>query len=1110
MRRAPVIVWYSIVLLVLVLSPASRGGGDATDFVRLMNRAKAHLENREAAKAVTALKAALDLKPRSPQALRNLARAHLLTRDLDAAGDALGRAREVEPESAGTSYLSGLALLRAARFADAVPHFERAVRLDPHTATLRFQLAGAYDGVGEKAKALEQLRETQRLDPLHGSAHYKLAMAARQAGDRAEFQRRITEFLRLREIFGDATRSSVALEQCIYTRPEAAPTTNVGAVAASTIEVHFSDATDAVFADGGPPAVTAACIIDMDEHGGYTLFVVRPKGQASLLRMSSSGKLEQTNVALQQDLVAPVLMCIGGNYHDDVPPGTRYDPKLHARNDVLVLSRGAVRLLKRSGPASFEDATAAAGLTGRGARTARWVDYEHDGDLDLLLARESGLELWQNNGNGTFQDVTSSVGIPAIDAVADLGVVDFDRNLGIDIVAARGEQPTLVLENQRAGRFAVMKEPPGPWPACRLVLLDDLNNDGNPDALLISDTECLVLYGRSERRDRIHLGKMEPAAAVLVDYDNDGLLDLCVAGRARTGSEQGAIQIWRNVGSPGWPNVSGPTGLTALNCPPVRGLIAADIDADGDTDLLAITTDDRLRFLRNDGGHKNGQLKLRLVATKTNRSGIGTHVEIRDGPFRVVRSISRLPIEIGLAGRKPLDAVQTVWTNGVVQNVLAVTPGPRPLTVVEKNVPTGSCPFLYAYDGRDFRFVTDLLGNSPVGLPLSRDALLPADPNELVVIGDAAGFPPRDGAYELEVTSEFREVLYLDQTRLVAFDHPVGTEVHVTDKLMPPPFPKSEAWVLGRRRPLRSAIREQSVDLTSTLARMDGSFAPPGTPLPPPLRGMCYPSELTLDFGDLDEGRPLVLALTGWLQYGDASTNIALSQNNSLTIIPPRLEVEVAGAGWQPVDVVVGMPAGKTKTILVDLAGKLPAGSRRLRLTTTFEIRWDRMALFERIADARTRRRELAATEARLRWRGFSALRTRAPQRPLTPDYAQVAERPAWRTSVAGWCTRYGDVLELVGARDGRMALLNGGDALRLRFDSHSLPPPDEGLRRTFLFYSVGWDKDGDANVASGDAVEPYPLMLRPGDGFDEPSADDWRVRYNTRRVSGDRFRPAK
>src|SRR4030095_3812619 len=100
--------------------------------------------------------------------------------------------------------------------------------------------------------------------------------------------------------------------------------------------------------------------------------------------------------------------------------------------------------------------------------------------------------------------------------------------------------------------------------------------------------------------------------------------------------------------------------------------------------------------------------------------------------------------------------------------------------------------------------------------------------------------------------------------------------------------------------------------------------------------------------GPLDVDRPLVLALTGWLRFCGGMANVRASAHPAPPLPFPVLEVEIGEGQWQKVDVVVGAPSGKTKSIVVDLTGKLPVGARRLRLSTAFEIHWDRIALLAR------------------------------------------------------------------------------------------------------------------------------------------------------------------
>jgi tetratricopeptide (TPR) repeat protein len=1071
--------------------PASE---DTPEYARAANRGKAYLENRDPALAAEAFKQALALAPDSTPALRNLARAYLAARETQPLPALLERARALEPDSVATHYLSGLMELRRARMPQAVAHFEEAVRLDPYTATLRFQLASAYQSAGREDKAVEQLHQTLRLDPFHAAAHYRLGGFARRSGDREELERRLRELERLRSLFGAESQSAEALEACQYTQAEPATARAQPRAEPWDAGVRFEDATaELLVGEVGAPAVAAA-VLDVNERGRYTLFTVEADGRASLLEPEANGALRRSPLELQlpEALVASQrLVGLAGQFR----PGDVRSPELQLHSDLLLLGDGGARLLERTGLRAFADVTATAGLSEATGNAARWVDYDHDGDIDLLVGGEAGLALWQNGGDGRFEEVARSVGLAETRPVQDVAVGDLENNVAVDVVAARGARPTRVFENQRAGQFAPQPEPPGPWPAARIVLIDDLDNDGLLDAALIGNGRALIQPGRGGAAQRIDLGGLEPRAATLIDLDNDGWLDLLVGGVQPGAAPAARLALWRNGAEAGWSDVSASTGIGSLAPETPRSVTAADLDGDGDSDVLLLTAGG-LRLLRNDGGNAGGQIKLRLVGTKTNPSGIGTRVEVRAGNFLASRAVSSLPVEIGLGDRVQLDSVQTVWTNGVVDNQVQLTPPAQPLTVVETVVATGSCPFLYAWDGARFRFVTDLLGNSPLGLSIRRGEVLPADPDEFVRVGDARNLVVRDGRYVLQVTEETREVLYLDEARLVAADHAPDVEVHPTDRLMPEPFPPSELWALRAPRAPRSAIGDDGVDRTGALRAIDGKFAPPGPPMPPPLRGVTYPLVITLDFGPLDDVRAPVLALTGWLQYGDASTNIALSQNASAEFAPTRLELEGADGTWQPLDVTVGVPAGKTKTILVDLADVLTAGARRLRLHSSVELHWDRIALLERLPDHALELHEAGPASASLRWRGYSDIRARAPHHPTTPDWDTVFERPPWRTTPEGWVTRYGDVRELVVARDARLALLNGGDALELQFAASDFPLPPEGRTRTFFFYSVGWDKDGDHNVVDGERVEPLPVLAEAG--------DDWRIRFNTRWVPRD------
>jgi len=297
-------------------------------------------------------------------------------------------------------------------------------------------------------------------------------------------------------------------------------------------------------------------------------------------------------------------------------------------------------------------------------------------------------------------------------------------------------------------------------------------------------------------------------------------------------------------------------------------------------------------------------------------------------------------------------------------------------------------------------------------------------------------------------------------------------------------------------------------EATSFLKTVDGQRVSPPKLRAPQLRGLAELHGLVLDFGPLDTTQPLVLVMNGWLRFGGGMANIAASQDPSLPFPFPTLEAEVGPGSWRKVDVMVGAPAGKTKTIIVDLEGKLPPGARRLRLTQAFEIHWDRIALMEKKPDVRTTITFIAPTESNLHFRGFSAIRNLPPDCPLTPDYDTVSPNSFWTITPGGWCTRYGDVSELIASRDEGLALLNAGDELTLKFAASSLPAKPAGTIREFFLYVDGWDKDSDFHVAVGTQVEPLPFhgmndqwygrQKRP-----EFSSDALHRKYNTRWVEG-------
>ncbi|MCB9896938.1 MAG: VCBS repeat-containing protein [Planctomycetes bacterium] len=1067
----------------------------------LMNTAKAQLENGDATGAQATLERALALRPESAPILRNLARAKLLAADPEGALPLLARARAADPQSAATVYLTGIALARASRYDEAVPVLEDAARRDPLTAAIRFQLGNAYELVGREDDALAQYRETARLDPAHSAAQFKLALAARKRGDTAEYRDRNREFLRLKALYGDAYKTPVSLERCVHTLAEAGDEAEDANATWPQIDVAFVDVTDAWLGERSAAALAASAI---DDAGRLTFTAVGEDGTLVELAASDAGPLGARTLTAE----APpgVGDLVVGNVYDPPQPVAK-DALPVRRPDLVLAAGGHVTLLERDAGGDYADTTSRAGLDEVRAGRVTLVDADHDGDLDLLAVGENGVRLMLASGDGELVDGTAESGIPELGACVDVAAADLDGNGAVDFVVARGDDtPTIVLENLRAGRFAEQPEPPGPLPAARRVLLEHLDADDDPDVLLVARDAVHVRRAQGTLQQTIALDGLDARGATLLDHDADGRADLLVVG-ARDG--HGALLLLRNAGDGTLVDATSACKLDALALPPLADALAADVDRDGDDDLLLRASDGSLHALRNDGGSANGQLALRLFSLVNTSGGIGTRVQVRASDFVASRLASaEQPVTIGLGGRTRLDSVQTLWPNGIVDNRLDVEVGPRPLDVVIlEQVDTGSCPFLFVWDGERFRFVNDMIGSGAVGLPLTRDVMCPVNPSEIVEVGPEDLLVPVDGHYAMRVTSELREAAYYDHVALMAVDHAPGLEVHSTDRLRGPPFPASEPWLLADPQAPKRALGDDGLDRTSAVAALDGVFAPPGPVLPAPLRGVCAPMTLELDFGPLPDADDLVLALTGWIEYGTASSQIALSQDTSVATIWPRLEARASDGSWTPLDVFVGLPAGKIKTLLVELGGRLPEGADRLRLTTTFQLSWDRIALGRRAPLDPAFVHTAEPDRAELRWRGHSDLRVRAPGAPRTPDYDVTIDVPPWRTSLQGWCTRFGDVLPLLDEIDGKVCVLNGGDEMQLTVPVDAFPPLPEGLERTWMWWSHGWNKEGDPNTSGGDSIWPLGVDIRFGRTPEEDDA--WRLLYNTRWVSADRYRRA-
>jgi hypothetical protein len=504
---------------------------------------------------------------------------------------------------------------------------------------------------------------------------------------------------------------------------------------------------------------------------------------------------------------------------------------------------------------------------------------------------------------------------------------------------------------------------------------------------------------------------------------------------------------------------------------------------------------------------------------KNNAFGIGARLEVRAGELYQTRVVTAPATAFGLGGHFKADVLRVQWPNGVPQTIYF--PG-TDQDVLELQQLKGSCAFLYTWDGSQFRFVTDIMWQSALGMPVgimgkqepgagSRGVMryAPAGASMEYVRIPGQALKPKNGRYVLQVTEELWETAYLDQMRLLAVDHPDSVEVFVDERFPPMRGPALRLFQVAHRRPPLAAVDDSGADVLAELRDNDYRYVANLTPRR--YQGLTAPHALILD---LDEraGRPDThLFLRGWIFPSDASINVALSQQHALRSEMPMIEVRDARGRWVSRG-VIGFPAGKDKTMVIDLAGLFPTGDHHVRIRTTMQVYWDQAFVAQ---DLGVGSREmgpqiLAPSSGLLHFRGFSRMYRRGGRDgPHWFDYSNVTRESPWR-SITGAATRFGDVRPLLEQSDDRFVVMVPGDEATVEFDAGEAKEPPAGWTRTFFLYSDGWIKDSDLNTAYGTTIEPLPYHAMTsypygaGDAYPADAARQRYVReYNTRVIKG-------
>ena len=410
-------------------------------------------------------------------------------------------------------------------------------------------------------------------------------------------------------------------------------------------------------------------------------------------------------------------------------------------DDLFITYYGQNVLYHNNGDGTFSDVTAKAGLQQESSRYGSgctWIDYDRDGNLDLFVATylnttleklpkpgenpdcrwkgvpvncgprglpTGSVQLFHNNGNGTFTDVSRQSGVAAAARSYPMTSVaaDYDNDGWPDIYVACDSTPSWLFRNQHDGTFreealergAALSED-GVEQAGMGIAVGDYDLDGNIDIFkthFADDTN--VLYHNSGKgffddvTIRAGIGvetRFVAWGAGIVDLDNDGLPDLFLV----TGSVYPEVErtmpaypfrtprlVFRNLGDGRFEELIEEAGPGIAAAHTSRGCAFGDFDNDGDMDILVMNMNEPPSLLRNDvtgGGH---WLKVLLTGTASNRSAIGARVVARYGGRQQAQDVTAQSsfysandrrLHFGLGAATSADLVIR-WPNGTTETI---------------------------------------------------------------------------------------------------------------------------------------------------------------------------------------------------------------------------------------------------------------------------------------------------------------------------------------------------------------------------------------------------------------------------------------------------------
>lgn len=1151
-----------------MLSPDSQPNPVEAD--RLNNLGCAYMNQQLFEKGLKHFQEAAAADPKLTIARINEGIAYLSLQKLDLAKTALNDALKQEPKNPYVWYNLGLLAKNTGDSEAAIEDFKHVTDIDAKDADGWYFLGTAYVQSKQFPQAIDAFHHALEINPIHASAEFGLSRAYQQSGQTEMAREQLKHFQYITQNKIASPMSLAYGEQGQYSRAIESPQEQLKPP--PQIQVRFVDVTKEAGLVAATPIGQAqffhgpgACFLDYDNDGLIDLLLTDygSQGGIALYHNLGHGKFEDVTLKAGLDPRLHAIACTAGDYDND------------GYADVVVSLMGRVVLLHNEKNGTFKDASERLPVRPNGSvRMPAWIDYDHDGDIDLFLGSSAlgnyngspvSDELWRNNGDGTFTDVSEEKGVASGGRHWTALGTDYNNDRAVDILVP-GIDPVM-LENPREGKFIVRQ----PWDKHSMqgntgVAVADFDHDGWMDlatAHFAQGVPALSLWhndhGASFHSIPLPTTDLNVAYGVAAfDYDNDGWVDLVAVGETKDG--KGEIKLFRNLGPDGFKDVTSDVGLDKIHLEHPRAIITGDYDNDGATDLLITQNHGPAVLLRNEGGNQNHWLRLALKGLNDNKSAIGTKVEVFSGgnrqKFEIYGSNGYLGqnspyLTVGLGQSTEADIVRMVWPTGVLQDEIHVA-GDKQQNFLELDRRGSSCPTLFAWNGKRYEFVADMLGAGVVGHwigPNQRDIPRPVEwikidrdqiqeksgshvsqmqrdighPRQLKssqdgdapVLADVArtGNDEADdrreanhGLLSFRFMEPLEEAVYLDQVRLLAVDHPANVDVYPNEYFASnPPYPPFKV-VVSKDAKLPAGAwdgRGHSVLPNLQAHRYFGDFKLTQ------FQGFAEPHTLTLDLGEPYRGGPLWLLLHGEVEYFSANSMYAASQAG-IHAIPPYVEALMPNGKWKRVEDDMGFPAGGPRTMTADLTGKLPIGTRKIRFTTNLQVYWDSI-LVDRTqqpqgvghpersrlsggakdlasSGSQVRLTPIPLVHADLEFHGYPLKIEGQPAGNVDYIYEETSATGPY-TRPAGNYTRYGDVLPLLTKADDKLAVFGSGDEVRIDFDPSHLPAIPPGWVRDYFFAANGYEKDMDFYAAEGSYVAPLPFLSMGGYPYTRPQA---------------------